>query len=74
MKKIIAILIAVMLCVFCLSLTAFVAESDEMIPVVVSIPEDWDAPNLWITVYEDLSYDLSYPCRCWSSSLCAKSI
>lgn len=47
MKKMIAILIAVMLCVSCLSLTAFAAESDEMIPVVVSVPEGWDAPNLW---------------------------
>lgn len=47
MKKMIAILIAVMLCVSCLSLTAFAAESDEMVSVVVSVPEGWGVPNLW---------------------------
>lgn len=47
MKKTIAVLIAVLLCVSCLSLTAFAAEDDEMVPVVVSVPEGWDAPHLW---------------------------
>lgn len=47
MKKTIAILIAVMLMVSCLSLTAFAAEDSEMVPVVVKLPEGWDAPNLW---------------------------
>lgn len=47
MKKTIAILIAVMLMVSCLSLTAFAAEDSEMIPVLVKVPEGWDAPNLW---------------------------
>ena len=47
MKKTIAILIAVMLMVSCLSLTAFAAEDSEMVPVVVKVPEGWDAPNLW---------------------------
>ena len=47
MKKTIAILIAVLLMVSCLSLTAFAAEDSEMVPVVVSVPEGWDAPNLW---------------------------
>lgn len=47
MKKTIAILIAVMLMVSCLSLTAFAAEDNEMVPVVVKVPEGWDSPNLW---------------------------
>ena len=47
MKKTIAILIAVLLMVSCLSLTAFAAEDSEMVPVVVKLPEGWDAPNLW---------------------------
>ena len=47
MKKTIAILIAAMLMVSCLSLTAFAAEDSEMVPVVVKVPEGWDAPNLW---------------------------
>lgn len=47
MKKTIAILIAVMLMVSCLSLTAFADETDEMVPVVVKVPEGWDSPNLW---------------------------
>ena len=47
MKKTIAILIAAMLMVSCLSLTALAAEDSEMVPVVVKVPEGWDAPNLW---------------------------
>lgn len=47
MKKTIAILIAAVLMLSALSLTAFAAEDNEMIPVVVSVPEGWDAPNLW---------------------------
>ena len=47
MKKTIAILIAVLLMVSCLSLTAFAAEDSEMVPVVVKLPEGWEAPNLW---------------------------
>ena len=47
MKKTIAILIAAILMVSCLSLTAFAAEDSEMVPVVVKVPEGWDAPNLW---------------------------
>lgn len=47
MKKTIAILIAVMLMVSCLSLTAYAAEDSEMVPVVVKVPEGWDSPNLW---------------------------
>lgn len=47
MKKTIAILVAAMLMVSCLSLTAFAAEDNEMVPVLVKVPEGWDAPNLW---------------------------
>lgn len=47
MKKAIAILISAMLLVSMLSLTAFAAEDSEMVPVVVSVPEGWEAPNLW---------------------------
>lgn len=47
MKKTIAILIAAMLMVSCLSLTAFAAEDNEMVPVVVKVPEGWECPNLW---------------------------
>lgn len=47
MKKTIAALIAVMLMVSCLSLTAFAAEDAEMVPVVVKVPEGWDAPHVW---------------------------
>lgn len=47
MKKTIAALIAVMLMVSCLALTAFAAEDAEMVPVVVKVPEGWDAPHVW---------------------------
>lgn len=47
MKKTIAILVAVMLMVSCLSLTAFATEDNEMVPVLVKVPEGWDAPNCW---------------------------
>lgn len=47
MKKTRAVLLAVMLCVSCLSLTAFAAEADVMIPVVAKVPEGWEAPCLW---------------------------
>ena len=46
MKKAIAILISVMMLISLLSLTAFAAEDAEMFPVVVSVPEGWEAPNL----------------------------
>ncbi len=47
MKKTIAIMLAVVLCVSCLSLTAAAAGADEMLPVVAKVPEGWDAPCLW---------------------------
>ena len=46
MKKITAVLLALMLCVCCLSATAF-AENEEMVPVLVNVPESWGVPNLW---------------------------
>ena len=47
MKKAIAVLIALVMMVSCLSLTAFAAEDNEMVPVLVKVPEGWDAPNCW---------------------------
>lgn len=47
MKKVIAILVSVLLMMSVLSVTAFAAEGDEMVPIVVKVPEGWDAPNLW---------------------------
>lgn len=47
MKKALTILIALFLMVSCLSLTAFAEEDSKMVPVVVKVPEDWEAPNLW---------------------------
>ena len=47
MKKAIAILVSVLLMMSVLSLTAFAAEDDEMVPVVVQVPKGWDAPHVW---------------------------
>ena len=47
MKKALAILVSVLLMMSVLSLTAFAAEDDEMVPVVVQVPEGWDAPHVW---------------------------
>ncbi len=49
MKKMFAIMLALMLCITCLSVTAFAAEDDtqDMVPVVVQVPEGWEAPCLW---------------------------
>ena len=47
MKKAIAILVSVMLLMSLLSITAYAAADTEMVPVVVSVPESWEAPNLW---------------------------
>lgn len=47
-KKLATLAMAVIvLAVVCLPLGAFAAETDEMIPVVVSVPEGWEAPHLW---------------------------
>ena len=49
MKKVLAILFAVSLCISSLYTVAFAEEemSNEMIPVCVSVPEGWDAPCCW---------------------------
>lgn len=47
MKKKIATLIAVILCMACMPLTALATEADEMVPVVAQVPADWEAPHLW---------------------------
>ena len=47
MKKKLALLLSLMLCLLCLSPTALAAGEDEMVPVVVKAPEGWEAPCLW---------------------------
>ncbi len=48
MKKLLAMLMVMMLCITCLSLTVLAAEGEqEMIPVLVQVPEGWEAPCLW---------------------------
>ena len=47
MKKAISIVISVLLMMSALSLAAFAAEDDGMVPVVVKVPEGWDAPHAW---------------------------
>ncbi len=61
MKKTIAILLAVMLCVSCFALTAFAAESSEMVPVLVKVPEGWDAPNCWAWADDGTNAFASWP-------------
>lgn len=47
MKKKIATLFAALLIMACMPLTVFAAETNEMVPVVAQVPEDWEAPHLW---------------------------
>ena len=47
MKKKLAILLSLILCLLCLPSAALAAETDEMVPVVVKTPEGWEAPCLW---------------------------
>lgn len=47
MKKLISVLLALVLCIACPSVTAFAAEGSEMVPVVVKAPESWGTPSLW---------------------------
>ena len=47
MKKKIATIIAVILCIACMPLAVFAAEEKEMVPVVAQVPSDWEAPHLW---------------------------
>lgn len=49
MKKFLALLLTAALCLSCFSLTAFAEEekTEEMVPVVVKVPESWENPCLW---------------------------
>ncbi len=47
MKKKLALLLSLILCLLCLPHTALAAETGEMVPVVVKTPEGWEAPHLW---------------------------
>ena len=47
MKKKLAVLLSIMLCLLCLPSAAFATEADEMVPVVVKTPDGWEAPCLW---------------------------
>lgn len=47
MKKKLALLLSLMLCLLCLSPAALAAGEDEMVPVVVKTPESWESPCLW---------------------------
>ena len=49
MKKKFAILamVVIILTALCLPTGALAAQADEMVPVVVSVPESWAAPHLW---------------------------
>lgn len=68
MKKTIAMLIAFLLCLSSLCLTAFAAEVEEaaadeieMVPVVVSVPEGWEAPNVWAWADDGTNAFASWP-------------
>lgn len=63
MKKTFAILLAVMLCVSCLSLTTLAAEGapQEMVPVVVQVPEGWGSPCLWAWADDGTNAFASWP-------------
>ncbi len=47
MKKTIAIMLCVMLCLSCFVMGVSADEAQQMVPVVVQVPEGWDAPCLW---------------------------
>ncbi len=47
MKKKIATIIAVVLCMLCIPFSAFAAEQKDVVPVVAKVPITWEAPNLW---------------------------
>lgn len=63
MKKTIAMLIAFLLCLSSLCLTGFAAEAEEteMVPVVVSVPEGWEAPNVWAWADDGTNAFASWP-------------
>lgn len=47
MKKLFAVLLALALCVSVCSVTAFAEETEEMVPVCVTVPADWSGPCAW---------------------------
>lgn len=65
MKKTIAMLIALLLCLSSFCLTAFATEAEEgkieMVPVVVSVPEGWEAPNVWAWADDGTNAFASWP-------------
>ena len=61
MKKTFTILLAALLCLSALSLSAFAAETDEMVPVVVSVPADWQAPCLWAWADDGINAFAAWP-------------
>lgn len=38
-----------MLCMYGLPVRAFAMEDNQMIPIVVQVPDDWKEPNLWVS-------------------------
>lgn len=65
MKKTIAMIIALLLCLSSFCLTAFATEAEEgkieMVPVVVSVPEGWEAPNVWAWADDGTNAFASWP-------------
>ena len=61
MKKAISIVISVLLMMSALSLAAFAAEDDGMVPVVVKVPEGWDAPHAWAWADDGTNAFTSWP-------------
>lgn len=62
MKKTIAILVALLLMLSVLPMGAFAAEEEnEMIPVMVYVPEGWDSPNLWAWADDGRNAFASWP-------------
>lgn len=47
MKRVIAVVLVIMMCFTFAPSAVHAAEADEMVPVVVKVPESWSAPCLW---------------------------
>ncbi len=47
MKKVFTALLTLVMCLTCLYVPVQAAESDQMVPVVVQVPETWETPCLW---------------------------
>lgn len=64
MKKFVALVITLFLCMSCLALPVLAeegAEEVEMVPVVVSVPEGWESPNLWAWADDGTNAFASWP-------------